>query len=256
MHIRNASQAIEGGLNGAAGEPRAIPVGEQERRGTLRDPLDGPNREVGIQYACKLRTHGNQPALLELRIADREDRLRRIHIKQGESGRLAEPQPGPVEHQQQGPERRGVELPGALQGIVDVIRVEEALQLIPAVDMWRCLQGWAPLAFRKRRREGMAAADRVAPEPGQRVVFVFAVPGNGACPGEEGLDLRACDSVASGVAIGVLKELSKQVPRRQELYAVRLAPCHVVFDRISQLHTRPSRSRAATSRRVRRSTLA
>ena len=92
----DAPQRVECGLNGAAGEPRAVPVRQKERRLALRKPAAPPQRHVVRQHRCKLRSDRNQTALVELRGAYGQNGFRQIDIRQREARRFAEAQPGSV----------------------------------------------------------------------------------------------------------------------------------------------------------------
>ena len=102
----------------------------------------------------------------------------------------------------------------------------------------------------------MAAADRVTPEAGKRIVPILAVTRRRALARQVGQDLPRGDRVAGGVAIGMVKEAAQEVRPGRELRAMSSSPEHIAFDRLAQDHARPSRSRAATSRSAARSTLA
>ena len=102
----------------------------------------------------------------------------------------------------------------------------------------------------------IAPADCIAPEPGEGVVLVLAMPGHWSLAGQKGQHLRHCDRVALGVPVCMTEELAQQIPRSRELCAMSLSPKDVLLDRLAQRHARPSRSRAATSRRAVRFTLA
>ena len=99
-------------------------------------------------------------------------------------------------------------------------------------------------------------ADRIAPEPDKGVVLVLAMPGQRALARQKGQNLRRGDHVAAGVPVGMTEELTQQIPRGRELCAMSLSLKDILLDRLAQRHARPSRSRAATSRRAVRFTLA
>lgn len=66
----------------------------------------------------------------------------------------------------------------------------------------------------------MAAADRVTPEAGKRIVPVLAVTRRRALSREVGQDLSRGGRVAGGIAIGMVKEAAQQVRAGRELRAV------------------------------------
>lgn len=102
----------------------------------------------------------------------------------------------------------------------------------------------------------MAAADRVTPEAGKRIVPILAVTRRRAVARQVGQDLPRGDRVAGSVAIGMVKEAAQEVRPGRELRPVSSSPEYLAFDRLAQDHARPSSSRAATSRSAVRSTLA
>jgi hypothetical protein len=102
----------------------------------------------------------------------------------------------------------------------------------------------------------MATADRMTPEAGKDVVLVLAVSGKRSRARQKGQNLRGADRVAFGIPVSMSEELTQQVRSGRELGTMGLSPEDVLLDRLVQRHARPSRSRAATSRRAARLTLA
>ena len=120
MDPGDAPQRVECVLNSAAGEPRAVPVRQEEGSLVLRKPAVPPQRPVVRQHRCKLRSDRDQTALVELRGAYSQNTFRQIDVRQCETGRFAEAQPGSVQQEEQSPECHRVELnrtaPAALHG--------------------------------------------------------------------------------------------------------------------------------------------
>jgi hypothetical protein len=96
MDPGDTPQRVECGLNGAAGEPRAVPVRQKEGSLALRKPATPPQRHIVRQHCCKMRSDRNQTALVELRGAYGQNVFRQIDVRQCESCRFAEAQPGSV----------------------------------------------------------------------------------------------------------------------------------------------------------------
>ena len=109
MHTRNpaaassavdpgdAPQRIECGLNGAAGELRAVTVRQKEGSLVLRRPAAPLQKHVVRQHHCELWSDRDQPALVELRDAYGQDGFRQIDIRQREPRGFAEAQPCSVQ---------------------------------------------------------------------------------------------------------------------------------------------------------------
>src|SRR4029077_2590920 len=96
MDLGDTPQRVECGLDGAAGEPRAVAVRQKEGSLALRKTAAPPQRHVVRQDRCKLRSDRNQTALVELRGAYGQNVFRQIDIRQRESCRFAEAQPRSV----------------------------------------------------------------------------------------------------------------------------------------------------------------
>ena len=67
----DAPQAIERRLNGAAGEPRSVAVGEKKGIPILPTTVMSALSHIGHQRLGELRTNRHQPVLEELRAAHR-----------------------------------------------------------------------------------------------------------------------------------------------------------------------------------------
>src|ERR1700730_5949772 len=102
----------------------------------------------------------------------------------------------------------------------------------------------------------MAATDRVTPEASKGVILVLAVPCRRALACQKGQHLRRGDRVAGRIAVGISDKAAQDARPGCELRAMGAAPDDVLFDCFAQRHASPSRSRAATSRRAARLTLA
>ena len=102
----------------------------------------------------------------------------------------------------------------------------------------------------------MATADRMAPEAGKGVILVLAMPGQRPLARQKGQNLRRGDRVAGGIPVGISEEVTQEVRPGRELGAMGPPPEDILLDRLAQRHASPSRSRAATSRRAARLTLA
>ena len=96
MDPGDTSQRVECGLNGADSEPRAVPVRQKEGSLALRKPAPSAQGHIGIQRRGKLGPDRRQTTLVELRGAYGQNAFRQIDVRQRESCRFAEAQPGPV----------------------------------------------------------------------------------------------------------------------------------------------------------------
>jgi len=70
----------------------------------------------------------------------------------------------------------------------------------------------------------MAAADRVTPEAGNRIIPILAVTRRRSLARQVGQDLPRGDRVAGGVAIGMVKEAVQESRPGRELRAVSPSP--------------------------------
>ena len=68
----------------------------------------------------------------------------------------------------------------------------------------------------------MAATDRMAPEAGEGVILVLAVPGQRPFAHQKGEDLRRGDLVAGCISVGISEEVAQDVRSSCELRAVGL----------------------------------
>ena len=67
VDLGDTPQRVECRLNGAAGEPRAVSVRQQEGGLALRKTVAPTHGACSRQHRCKLRSDRNQTALVELR---------------------------------------------------------------------------------------------------------------------------------------------------------------------------------------------
>lgn len=97
MDSGDTPRRVECGLNGAAGEPRAVPIRQKEGSLALGKLAAPPQRHVVGQDCCKLRSDRNQTALAELRGAHGQNAFRQIDVRQCQCCRFTEapPQPWP-----------------------------------------------------------------------------------------------------------------------------------------------------------------
>ena len=211
---------------------------------------------MGPQNIGQPGSDGNKAVLEELGVAYGQHRLVQIDILDGQALRFTEPEAGAMEQQEQRPQGVVVELNGARPTAVD--GPEQALQFVAGEDVrWR--RPWSPrLVFGrgKRRPGGVAATDRVAPEPGQRAVLVGPVPGERTLAGKEVENIGLPDGAAVDVAADLLAEPVQQGRARDEPRAVGPSPVDMGVDSIQECHARPSRSSSPTSRSVSSLTLA
>ena len=140
-------------------------------------------------------TNRNQAVLEEPGPAHGQHRSLEIDITHGQAPCLAEAKTGPVEDEQECPHGGGIELDRALAAGID--GAEQKLQFTPGEDMGRCRLRPTRLVLgcRQRRAGSMAAADRPAPESGQRPVPARPGPGERSLAGQEAENIGLADGV-------------------------------------------------------------
>ena len=249
-------QLGERAVDGASGQGRAVPVGEEGRGPTLGQRALCALGAISPQRIGELRGDRNEAGLVELGVAYGQQRIGQADILKGLALRLSQPQPCAVEQQEQRPQGVVVELDRTLP--TDIYGTEQPLQLVTGVYVRRRRprSSWLIFACRQRRAGRVAAADRVAVEAGQGAVLDGPAPGERSFAGKEAENVRFGDGVAADVPADMLAELMQEARAGVELRAMGPAPGDIVVNRIAETHARPSRSMSATSRRVPSCTLA
>ena len=87
----------ERGLDGTLGQGRTIAVGQEGRGRTLRQGAFRTLRGIGLQRTGKLRADGNEAGLVELGVANGQQRAGQVDIAECQSPSLAQPQTRAVE---------------------------------------------------------------------------------------------------------------------------------------------------------------
>ena len=193
---------------------------------------------------------------MELGIAYGQHRIAQVDIIERQALCFAEPKTCAMEKQEQSAQGVRIELDRALPADID--SAEQSQQLVTGEDVRWCRARLSRFVIGrgKRRPDGVAAADRVAIEPGQCSVLVGPVPGERTVAGKEAQNIRPLNSVAADAPTDMLAERVQQSRAGDEPRAVGLLPSDIGVDRIAENHAKPSRSMSPTSRSVPSRTLA
>jgi hypothetical protein len=70
----------------------------------------------------------------------------------------------------------------------------------------------------------MATADRMTPEAGEGIILVLTLPGQWPLARQKGQNLLRADRIASGISIGISKEVTQDVRPGRELGAMGPSP--------------------------------
>ena len=103
-------QLGERAVDCASGQGRAIPVGEEGRSRALGQRALCALGGIGPQRIGKLWSDRNEAGLVELGVADGQQRIGQVGILKGQALCLSQPQPRAVEKQEQRPQGVGAEL--------------------------------------------------------------------------------------------------------------------------------------------------
>ena len=183
-------QPLEGEPNGALDQRHAIAVCEEGRGRALRQWTLRSSAGIGAQSIGKLGTDGNEAGFVELGIAYGQHRIAQVDIIERQALRFTEPKTCAIEQQEQSAQGLRIELDRALPADVD--GAEQSLQLVSGEDVRGCRARLSRFVIGrgKRRPDDVAAADRVAIEPGQCSVLVGPVPGERTVAGKEAQNIR------------------------------------------------------------------
>jgi hypothetical protein len=237
------------------------PVPPKQEGVSSRRPPDDRQSRVGVEVQRRREPRPNRhpSGLEEFRVPHEEHVGVEVHVIDGERERLAEAKPGAVQEQDQCPKRqrgnRGRLPVLRMRKVQRRRRVQHAPQFFLRVDVGRCVRRPLREAVRHRRGGHETALHGEAEKPGQGVVL--QVPTGGDRP-------RPLQERPHGV-LGYVVDLNSAGHTRKRSEDHRAAPeaqprralhGHVLFDDLSECHASPPRSKAATSRRPWRSTLA
>jgi hypothetical protein len=211
-------------------------------------------RRVGDQQIEEGGTERQRARLEKLRLANQQHAGLQIDVAAREVHGFADAEPGTVQEEQEHPKCRGRDLTPS-PSLIGLDRREQPAELVVVVDVWHESRD-DPWHDRGHRRVGDAASgDPVSVEAAEHSMFLEPRRRDGATAGQkrgDGLGRDVGHVQVADLTMQCLQDLAF-VPKP---HAHGLLQIDVLRDRVGQSHRSPPRSKRATSRRPRKSTLA